>query len=179
MDFLVHHLLRTTADRHPDHEALVGGDERWDYATTANRVQAVASGLRELGVERGDRVGVWLPASIPQAISLLAISAAGGVFVPMHESLFPRQIAHIVQDCQVKVLMTARRHWEALRDVRPRLASIQQTVLVDAPEVSTKPVSWQAWPWDRSAPGPTREPRRTLRPSSTRRAQPACRRASC
>lgn len=45
----------------PDHLAIVGAGERWTYRDLARRAEGVASGLREAGLEPGDRVLVQLP----------------------------------------------------------------------------------------------------------------------
>jgi non-ribosomal peptide synthetase component E (peptide arylation enzyme) len=58
MDFLIHHMLRASARRHPDKEALVHGEERLSYREVDARVTALADGLRGAGAERGDRVGI-------------------------------------------------------------------------------------------------------------------------
>jgi acyl-CoA ligase (AMP-forming) (exosortase A-associated) len=105
MDFLVHHMLRASADRYPDKEALIQGVHRLTYAELARRTSGLAAGLRKAGVERGDRVGIYVEASVAQALSIFAVSAAGGVLVPINSVLFPAQVAHIAQDCSMKALI--------------------------------------------------------------------------
>src|SRR5581483_11041386 len=95
MDFLVHHVLRRSARRSPDKEALVHGSERLSYAEVARRSAGLAEGLRRAGVGRGDRVGIYLDASVPQVLSIFGVSQAGAVFVPINSLLFPEQVAHI------------------------------------------------------------------------------------
>jgi acyl-CoA synthetase (AMP-forming)/AMP-acid ligase II len=85
MDFLVHHLLHTSARRFPDKEALVHAGQRLTYALLAGKTQGFAYHLQRLGVQRGDRVGVYLEAGAPQVLSIFAISQAGGVFVPINK----------------------------------------------------------------------------------------------
>ena len=100
MDFLIHHMLRTSAERSPEKEALVHRDERLSYGEVWAKVQSLAAGLERAGVHRGDRVGIYLEASIPQAIAIFAVSATAGVFVPINRLLFPEQVAHIAQMSQ-------------------------------------------------------------------------------
>src|SRR5439155_2695240 len=96
LDFLVHHMLQRSGTRTPDKEALVHGDRRLTYAELGARTAGLAEGLRQAGVERGDRVGIHLDPSIAQVLSIFAVSRAGGVFVPLNPVLFPEQVAHIV-----------------------------------------------------------------------------------
>jgi acyl-CoA ligase (AMP-forming) (exosortase A-associated) len=136
MDFLIHHLLRANAECRPDHEALVDASRRWTYLDVARQVNALAGALRHLGVERFDRVGVQLPASAEQVFSLLATAASGGVFVPIHASLFPRQVAHIARDCQLKVLITRESLWQRLRSEATELADLKHVILAEGGHLS-------------------------------------------
>ena len=108
MDFLIHHLLRTSANRVPEKEALVHKDERLTYHEVACRVRGLAIGLQQAGLQRGDRIGIYLDPSVPQVLSIFAISQAGGVFVPINQLLFPDQVAHIANDCGMRGLITTR-----------------------------------------------------------------------
>ena len=106
MDFLVHHLLQTSAKTYPKKEALVQGDKRLNYSEVYQSCQNLASGLQQVGCRRLDRIGIYLDHSIEQAISIFAVSQAGGVFVPINSLLFPNQVNHIAQDCQMRGLIT-------------------------------------------------------------------------
>jgi acyl-CoA ligase (AMP-forming) (exosortase A-associated) len=107
MDFLIWHLLRESARLHPYKEALVHGDERLNYAEVSERVERLAAGLRKAGAGRGDRIGIYLEASVAQVLSIFAVSRAGAVFVPINAQLFPEQVAHIARDCGMKGLITS------------------------------------------------------------------------
>jgi non-ribosomal peptide synthetase component E (peptide arylation enzyme) len=72
MDALLHHLLRSSAARFPGKEAIVHRNRRMTCAGTWRAVTSLASRLKSAGLERGDRLGVFLDASIPQALSIFA-----------------------------------------------------------------------------------------------------------
>lgn len=128
MDYLVHHMLRKSTQRSPQKEALVHGPERLTYQKLSDRVEALAAGLRQAGVERGDRVGIYLEASVPQVISIFAISRAGGVFVPINSELFPDQVSHIVRDCGMKALITSSSHASELAGPLASIGSLEFVV---------------------------------------------------
>ena len=132
MDFLIHHMLRNSARRFPDKEALVHGGERLLYREVEQRVSGLAHGLREAGAGRGDRIGIYLDASVPQALSIFGVSRADGVYVPINGLLFPEQVAHIARDCQMTGLITTREKLEALSPVLKEIPSLQFLVLVGA-----------------------------------------------
>jgi len=129
MDFLVHHMLQKSATHLPDKEALVHGSERLSYREVAQRVAGLAQGLRNAGVRRCDRVGVYLEPSVAQVISIFGISQAGGAFVPINAVLLSDQVAHIVRDCAMKALITTPAKLADLLEVLPDLPSLQFIVL--------------------------------------------------
>ncbi len=137
MDFLLHHMLRTSAVRDPDKEALVHGAARLSYRQVAERCAGLAIGLRKAGVQRGDRVGVFLEPSVQQVLSIFGVSQAGGVFVPINQVLFPEQVAHIATDCGMTGLITTRQKLMFLLPVLKDITTLRFVVLeaetVDAP----------------------------------------------
>ncbi len=124
MDALLHDLLRSSAARFPGKEAIVHRNRRMTYAETWRAVTSLASRLKSAGLERGDRLGVFLDASIPQALSIFAASAADAIFVPIHHSLFPEQVAHILSDCGAKGLITTKARLAGLSEVLKRIPSL-------------------------------------------------------
>jgi len=128
--FLAHHTLRASAERRGDHEALVCGAERLTFAQMETAAGELATGLQRSGVQRLDRVGVMLDPSIPLALSLYGISWAGAVFVPIHPSLFPEQVEHIVRDCAITALITDGGRFDTLRETLGRCPSLRLVVLV-------------------------------------------------
>src|SRR5271167_457201 len=125
MDFLIHHMLRNSAARHPEKEALVHGPRRLTYREVADRCASVASGLRSAGLKRGDRVGIYLDPSVEQVLSIFSISQAGGVYVPINTVLVPDQVAHIARDCGMKALITTPDKLETLLPVLRDVSSLQ------------------------------------------------------
>jgi acyl-CoA ligase (AMP-forming) (exosortase A-associated) len=130
MDYLIHHMLRTSTSRTPEKEALVHGDERLTYAQVSARVAGLASSLRSAGLQHGQRVGVYLDAGVAQVVSIFGVSQAGGVFVPINSVLFPEQVAHIARDCGVTSLITTAAKLESLSEVLEQIPSLRFLVVV-------------------------------------------------
>ncbi len=145
MDFLIHHMLRTSARRLPDKEALVHGDHSLSYREVDQRVSGLAQGLRDVGMLRGDRVGIYLDASVPQAVSIFGVSRAGGVYVPINGLLFPDQVEHIARDCQMKGLITTRQKLASLSQVIKEIPSLEFLVLVGAGDPMDVPLATHAF----------------------------------
>ncbi|MGB6835737.1 MAG: acyl-CoA ligase (AMP-forming), exosortase A system-associated [Candidatus Acidiferrum sp.] len=139
MDFLIHHMLRTSALHSPDKEALVHGDQRLSYREVVRRCSGLAKGLRRAGSLRGDRIGIYLDPSVAQVISIFGTSEAGGVFVPINATLFPEQVGHIAKDCGMKGLITTPAKLSTLASLLPQLPALEFVVLTgdgDTPETA-------------------------------------------
>jgi len=126
----LHHLLRDAADREGSAPALTFKDRTVSYAELWHDVVAFGGWLYELGLERGDRVGVYLEKRVETVVSLFGTSAAGGVFVPVNPLLRPRQVAHILNDCSVRVLITSGERLDLLRDELERCHALQCVVVL-------------------------------------------------
>jgi acetyl-CoA synthetase len=84
-----------------------GVTRRLSYGELATAVRRCAAGLRALGVEKGDRVGIFLPLTPECAIATLAVSAIGAIFTPIFSGYAADAIAGRLRDCEATVLITA------------------------------------------------------------------------
>lgn len=132
MEYLVHHLLDSSAARFPDKEAVVHGDLRLTYFELQKRVSRYASTLIKAGRISNDRIGILLPPGIPQVSAIFSISAIGSVFVPIHHSLFKHQVSHIVTDCGIKSIITCG---DLIDRIDPELknSGLENVIRVDSP----------------------------------------------
>jgi acyl-CoA ligase (AMP-forming) (exosortase A-associated) len=147
MSDLIHEFIFTSARRTPGTEALVSGQRRLDYAALADAVRQVANGLLAAGLGRGERVAVYLEKNVENVAAMFGAAAAGGVFVPVNPLLKPEQVAYILADCNVRVLVTSA---DRLRLLAPALALCADLKLVvvtggaDQP-APAGPAAVQAW----------------------------------
>ena len=129
MDFLIHHMLRASASRFFDKEALIDKEIRLSYESVAKQVGGLAEGLRHAGLRRGDRVGLDLETSVLQSLSIFGVSQAGGVFVPINNLLFSEQVAHIAGDCQMRGLITTQKKLDSLVPTLKGIPSLEFVVV--------------------------------------------------
>jgi acyl-CoA ligase (AMP-forming) (exosortase A-associated) len=116
---LLHELISVAAQRAPDAVAVVDGARRVSYAELDAAVAGFASGLLALGVQRGERVGIYLEKRVETVVASFGAPAAGAVFVPLNPLLKPEQVKFVLQDCDVRVLLTSP---ERLAQLAPALA---------------------------------------------------------
>jgi acyl-CoA ligase (AMP-forming) (exosortase A-associated) len=137
--YLLHHLLEATAERLPRKEAVVDKERRFDYGELLAAASTCAGMLKDAGLARRDRVAIFLDKSFEEAASIFGISRAGGVFVPCNALLKPPQVAHIVNDCGVKVLITSGLRWKMLEEALKGAPSLERVFLVDEPRGTADP----------------------------------------
>jgi len=131
MTDLIHDLIFAAAGRTPDAEALSYDSQRMSYAMLAGAVTATAEGLRACGLSRGERVAVYLEKRSETVIALFAAVAAGGVMVPVNPVLKPEQVAYILIDCNVRILVTSLERLKLLQAVLPLCHDLHSVILVD------------------------------------------------
>ncbi|RZT84477.1 fatty-acyl-CoA synthase [Pseudonocardia sediminis] len=113
---------RRAAER-PDGEALVFPDRRATYPDLSARSHELARGLAGLGVGRGDRVGILLPASVDLVAVLLAAVKLGAVAVPVNARFRSTELGQIVAHSGMAVLVTAPDHLPLVTGTLPDLAA--------------------------------------------------------
>ncbi len=148
MPRLLHDLILEQAGRRPQATAIVHRQQALSYAELAAQVQAMAGGLLALGLSRLERVAVYLPKRPETVGALFGAALAGGVFVPINPLLKPEQVAHILKDCNVRVLVTASERTKLLAPVLAECHDLHFLVLVDTTEPPPlhhlETLGWQA-----------------------------------
>ena len=145
---LLHHLVRDSAKRAPDAPALLFKQEVLTYRQLDEQISRLAAGFRKLGVARGERVAVYLPKQVETVSAFFGTSAAGGVFVPVNPLLKPEQVAHILRDCNTRVLVTSPDRARLLSPVLAECSDLHHLVLsgeVEADAVSMAHYSQHHW----------------------------------
>ena len=121
-------LLLHTAEKYPDKEALVYGENRQTYGQLAARVQRLAGSLRQLGLQEGDRVGLLLYNSDCAYEALLATALSGLVFVPLNFMLNSRELATIIDHAGVRAIATEPELHAALAPVLAQLPLVEHVI---------------------------------------------------
>ncbi|RCK72837.1 MAG: Long-chain-fatty-acid--CoA ligase [Ignavibacteriae bacterium] len=87
-------------------EIIVDGDIRVDFKTLKHKIYLYRYTLRSNGIERGDRVGIYLKKSLDLIASLFAVWLNGGVAVIINEVLKKNQVEYILNHSQASMLIT-------------------------------------------------------------------------
>ncbi|MEO7259772.1 MAG: acyl-CoA ligase (AMP-forming), exosortase A system-associated [Jatrophihabitantaceae bacterium] len=108
----------------PERAALTYREETLDYAQLRSQVARAAAGFHQAGLRRGERVVIYLDKRIETVVAMLAVSAAGGVLVPVNPVFKPAQVAYLVADCTARFLVTSP---ERYRTLSPELGAAALT----------------------------------------------------
>ena len=136
-------LLLIAADRNPDRMAVILPNERRSYAEIRDAALARALSLQSLGVGPGDHVGLLLPTGMDFIETLFATALLGAVAVPVNARYMPPELAYVIENADLKVLLTTDKIAEAVNFVErlhlafPKLAEAdaQGLDLSDAPRL--------------------------------------------
>jgi len=103
--------LDRTAARVPDHPALIVRSQgvRWSYAELVRRAEAFAAGLLALGLERGDRLGIWSLNNAEWVVVQFATAKAGIILVNVNPSYRTTELEFALNMVGCKALVTATR----------------------------------------------------------------------
>lgn len=137
------HLLRHQASAAPDKVFLTGDGFSATYGRTLDLAFAIGGGLRAGGVERGDRVGIWLDNGPEFVFTWFGVAAAGAVQVPLNPDVGGHRLVHAVNHsgCETLVLrehqlLMLEAHLAELTTLR-RVVVIGRQVAVEGIEVLT------------------------------------------
>lgn len=118
------------ASRWPHREALVvrHQDVRWNYAELQQRVDELAAGLIALGLEPGDRIGIWSPNNAEWVLTQFASAKAGLILVTVNPAYRVAELQHALRKSGCKALVLATEfkgssYLVMLRAIAPELNS--------------------------------------------------------
>ena len=129
-------LARTVAD-HAEREALVSRHQsiRWTYAEFATRIGEVARGLRALGLERGDRVGIWSPNCAEWVLVQFATAQLGVILVNINPAYQTHEVRYALEQSGCRGLVSATKfktsdYESMVAEVRPELPALEHVVFI-------------------------------------------------
>lgn len=149
MTYLIQDFIFESARRAPQAAALSYQGMSLSYGTLAKMVRAAAATLHALGIGRGERVAVYLEKCEEAVVGMFGAAHAGAVFVPVNPSLKPDQVAYILLDCNVRVLVTSSVRLSQLSavlsncpDLRTILVTGMDSFVQEQPTEAIEVVSW-------------------------------------
>ncbi|WP_436534702.1 AMP-binding protein [Actinoplanes sp. HUAS TT8] len=129
--------LLATVARHGDREALVdcASGRRWTYAQLKTEVDALAQGLRRLGLVKGDRVGIWAPNCAEWVLTQYATARLGVILVTVNPAYRSHELRYVLRQSGVRALVAAPSfktsdYAAMIAEVRPECPDLRDVVLI-------------------------------------------------
>jgi fatty-acyl-CoA synthase len=113
--------IRRSVEVYPDKVAVVDGERRFTYAQFYQRVNRLASALKQIGIGRGDKVAFICPNTSPILEAHFAVPMIGAALVTVNIRLSPQEVAYILHHSDAKACFVDN-EFAAL--VRPNLAEL-------------------------------------------------------
>ncbi len=144
-----------------DRAAIIGESETGEvsgltFKQLHKRIDRVAAGLLEMGLQKGDAVGVFMPMRPEAVVAAYAVAKIGAIYMPIFSGFAPHAVAARLNDAGAKALFTADGTWrrgkhglmkavadEAVADVK----SIERVIVlenlgIDMPMTEGRDVTW-------------------------------------
>ncbi|WP_371516119.1 AMP-binding protein [Kitasatospora sp. NBC_01300] len=125
----------------PERDALIdrATARRWTYAELAADVDALALGLLDLGIAKGDRVGIWAPNCAEWTLTQYATAKLGAILVTINPAYRSHELAYVLNQAGIRLLVAAERFKASdyagmIEEVRPRCPELESRVLIGGPD---------------------------------------------
>ncbi len=131
-----------------ERDALISCHQRvrYTYSELHREAERIACGLLALGVEPGDRVGIWSPNCAEWLIAQYALAKVGAMTVNINPAYRLRELEYALQQSGVSILIAARRFRDGdyvamLNELAPKLPSLR-TVVYLGPDREQGGITW-------------------------------------
>jgi acyl-CoA ligase (AMP-forming) (exosortase A-associated) len=130
MTHLLHQLPLHSAAQNGNAPALTLKGRTLSYTELAELIDRFSTGLLALGIARGERVAFYLDKRFETVAASFGTTKAGAVFVPVNPLLKGDQVAHILRDCNVRVLVTTDERLRSIASILAACPDLRHVVVI-------------------------------------------------
>lgn len=134
-----HDLLRRSAERAPDRCATIFQGQRLTFRELDALSNALAHGLRALGVTKGDRIALFMTNRPEYLISFVAASKVGAVVTPLNPSYREQEAEYQLTNSEARVVIVHSELLPVISAIRARIPARHVLVVGEPPAEAT---SW-------------------------------------
>jgi malonyl-CoA/methylmalonyl-CoA synthetase len=95
-------------------------ESRVAYSSLKKLSDRVASGLKEMGLERGDRVILDMPKSVEAVMMHLGVLKAGGISVILNPGFKRDEVVYFLKDTDAKIIVVGKKEEDLIRSLDPK-----------------------------------------------------------
>jgi|Deesub1362A_J573_1020465.scaffolds.fasta_scaffold00216_50 long-chain acyl-CoA synthetase len=120
--------LRDSARKFPDRVAIIHRGVEYTYSELNKLAERFATALYNFGIQKGDRVAIYLP-NIPQFIvSYYGTMMAGGVVVACNAMYREKELAHQVNDSGARIIITLDELYPVVKNIK-EMTSLEEIIV--------------------------------------------------
>ena len=112
-------LFEESAAKYPDKPCTIFKGAKISYKEMNELSDRLAAGLAEIGVKKGDRVGIFMPNTPQFVMAYFAILKLGGIVVATNPLYSSREIEHQVNDAGVQIMLVMSNFYNIIKKVQP------------------------------------------------------------
>ena len=124
-------MINDSAQRYPDKTAFIFEDRRYTFREVNRRVNGVVNALADLGVGKGDRVGV-LAYNCPEYFEVFGLAKAGRVCVPLNYRSVGRELAYLINNSEINTLVLESVFVDVVNSIRHQLDAVRNLICLGA-----------------------------------------------
>jgi long-chain acyl-CoA synthetase len=133
-------ILSLAASHYPERPAAVFLGGQWTFREIKARVDRLATALAQLGIGKGDRVGIMLPNCPQYMVSFFAIVRLGAIVTNVNPIYTPREVEMVARDSGMRAIIALDALAPTVLGVKPQ-SQIEQVIATSLPEYSADPGS--------------------------------------
>lgn len=143
MNYLLPHSVLNAANKFPDKVAFTDGHNSYTYTELSNQMDQLANWLVAQGLQKGDRVGIYLNRCLETALAMYGIMRAGGVYVPLDPKANAERTQFLIENCQIKILISQAAQKRKLINISKGLPSLECIIGFAADELTVAAFGWE------------------------------------
>lgn len=141
--FLLTQAISEHARERPAHPAVRFSGSQLSYQELETHANQLAHTLISLGVQRGDRVGIYMNKSLHSAVAIYGILKAGAAYVPLDPFAPTSRLEFVIQDCGIQVLITHENKRSALEEMTQNVSLRALIGLAESGGLEPKCIAWE------------------------------------
>jgi len=144
MRFLLTHAVSHWAEQTPDHPAIRYSGQELTYAELENHSNSLANTLIQLGLKRGERVGIFMNKGLESAVAIYGIMKAGGAYVPLDPFAPVARIGYVINDCGIRFVISKEIKREQIAQILAEPSTLEFVIGIAEPDgLPVQCVSWE------------------------------------
>lgn len=159
-------LFQKCVEKHHSEEAIVARNRRILYSDLNQQVAAFQTGLKALGLQKGEAVGILLANSIEFVVAYFGATCSGNIVIPLNPMLTCEELAYISTDASITTLVSHTALEPLISQLEKKVPNLKHIVLTpNVPDSKKELAHWHSFEeWMKNKPTPSLESNGKIKP---------------